>query len=189
MQRLYKRIIAIILISACIFMIFCGCDAHNNQVAEYRLIRIHIRANSNDETDQSVKMRVKEAVTEYLTCELGGAKTFEEAYAGLEKRLDEIVKIADGTLKSNGFGYGARARLNNEYFPARSYEDVVVESGYYDALIVELGSGSGDNWWCVIYPPLCYVKAAPGDRIRYKSKIKELWERFVKKNERGNDNA
>lgn len=185
MQRTYKRIIAFFLICICVFMIFCGCAAHNNQDAEYRLIRIHIRANSNDETDQSVKMRVKEAVTEYLTRELGDVDSFEEAYAGLGKRLDEIVKIADAALKANGFDYGARARLNNEYFPARSYEDVVVESGYYDALIIELGSGTGDNWWCVIYPPLCYVKATPGERIRYKSKIRELWERFVKKNERG----
>lgn len=183
MKKAYLRAVAIFLTCIGVFMIFCGCGAHNTVDAEYRLIRIHIRADSNEEADQSVKMLVKEEVTEYLNRELGGAKSFEEAYSGLEQRLGEIESIADSALRENGFDYGARAKLNYEYFPARSYEDVVVDGGYYDALILELGSGKGDNWWCVIYPPLCYVKASPGNGIRYRSKIRELWERFIKRGE------
>lgn len=177
-----KKILCLIL-SFCVFMIFCGCDAHNTLEAEYRLIRIHIRADSNEQADQAVKMLVKEAVTEYLTEELNGVETFDEAYEGLKSRLDAIEEIADGVLSREGFDYKSKARLNNEYFPTRAYESVVVESGYYDALILELGSGKGDNWWCVIYPPLCYVKPTAGEGFTYKSKIKELWDRFVNSEE------
>lgn len=174
-----KKILCLLL-SFCFFMIFCACDAHNNDSAEYRLIRIHIRADSNDEDDQSVKMLVKEAVTEYLTSELSDVTTFDEAYRELSLRLGKIEEKAESVLIANGFGYGAEARLNNEYFPTRCYENVVVESGYYDALIINLGSGQGDNWWCVIYPPLCYIKAEAVDGFRYRSKIKELWDKYVK---------
>lgn len=176
-----KKVISVIL-SFCIFMIFCGCDAHNKPEVEYSLIRIHIRADSNDEDDQSVKMLVKEAVVEYLSRELSDVQTFAEAYRELGARLDKIEEIADGVLGNAGFAYRASARLNNEYFPTRAYENVIVESGYYDALIINLGSGKGDNWWCVIYPPLCYVKADECAGFRYKSKIKELWEKYVSGN-------
>ena len=174
-----KRILCILL-TFCIFMIFCGCFAHNNDSAEYSLIRIHIRADSNDADDQAVKMLVKESVTEYLTRELDGVDSFEEAYSMLDERLSVIESAAEKVLEENGFYYGAEAKLNNEYFPTRAYEDVVVESGYYDALIINLGSGKGDNWWCVVYPPLCYVKADVADGFKYKSKIKELWDKYIR---------
>lgn len=174
-----KKILCLLL-SFCIFMIFCGCNAHNNDSAEYSLLRIHIRADSNDDDDQAVKMLVKEAVTNYLTGALDGVNTFDEAYGILEKSLDEIESRAEEVLTDNGFFYGAEAELNNEFFPTRAYENVVVESGFYDALIINLGSGKGDNWWCVIYPPLCFVSTEAGEGFKYKSKIKELWDKYVK---------
>ena len=174
-----KKILCLLL-SFCIFMIFCGCNAHNNDSAEYSLLRIHIRADSNDDDDQAVKMLVKEDVSDYLTSLLKGVSTFRDAYEILESSLDEIESRAEKVLEDNGFFYGAEAKLNNEYFPTRAYEDVVVESVFYDALIINLGSGKGDNWWCVIYPPLCFVKAEAGEGFKYKSKIKELWDKYVK---------
>ena len=63
-------------------------------------------------------------------------------------------------------------KLNNEYFPTRAYDDLVLENGYYDALIIELGSGKGDNWWCVVYPPLCFADCT--QKIEYKSKFLEI---------------
>ncbi len=174
-----KRKIIALFLAVC--MILSGCSVHNNGSTEVTLLRIHVRANSNDDSDQAVKLEVRDAISKFLEKRLDGVTDFKTAYTVVESSLDEIEELATRQLKKSGFSYGATVRLNNEYFPSRVYESVVVESGYYDALIVELGSGEGDNWWCVIYPPLCFVKATNGEGFSYRSKIKELWERYFKK--------
>lgn len=169
-----RRIAAILLIIFCAAQIFCGCGG-NTITEKYRLIRIHIRADSNEPEAQAVKLKVRDKVSAYLEKELEGVSDFETAYEKLGKSLGSIEEKANEVLKANGFSYVSKARLNNEFFPTRSYEDIVVESGYYDALIIELGSGKGDNWWCVIYPPLCYLEAKGSGKIRYKSYFAELF--------------
>ena len=88
-----------------------------------------------------------------------------------------ISALATDFLKQNGFDYSAKAKVNNEYFPTRSYETLTLEDGFYDALIVELGSGTGDNWWCVIYPPLCFSENTNSSDVKYSSIIAELIKR------------
>ena len=174
-----RKIVSIILISIFLcssLMIFCSCSVHTN--LETRLLRIHIRANSNDERDQTVKMKVKSAVSEYLTERLDGVTDFNSAYEIITDELSTVTQMATQTLKANGFNYGANAKVTYEYFPTRVYEDTVVNSGYYDALVINLGEGKGDNWWCVIYPPLCFISSAKSNDFRYKSLIKELWDKF-----------
>lgn len=172
-----------ILLSVALSLIFFGCNAQTTTEPDYALIRIHIRANSNQSCDQQVKMQVKESVTELLSSRLTVLNDFAAAYAAVSSALDDVERVAKKTLESNGFSYGARARLCEEYFPTRAYENVIVESGYYDALIVELGDGAGDNWWCVIYPPLCFVGRDDSSGFRYASLIKELWKKFTTKAE------
>lgn len=165
-----KKTLCLLLSAAiilCIPYIFCGCFEDNNYDGE--LLRLHIRANSNSDVDQGVKLKVRDAVNDYI-CANVHKSTFEEAYDDISDRLDSIATVAYETLYKNGFGYGATARLANEYFPTRKYKDVTVKEGYYDALIIELGEGDGDNWWCVIYPPLCY-----GEDFEYKSFFAELF--------------
>ncbi len=174
-----KKIIALITIIFTFASIFCGCVG-NTTKDEPKLIRIHIRADSNEEKAQAVKLKVRDKVSEYLESELDGVNDFETAYKLLETKLKKLKEISDGVLEENGFSYKSNVRLNNEFFPTRSYENVVVESGYYDALIIELGSGKGDNWWCVIYPPLCYLEAKGSGRVEYKSYIAELFEKYFK---------
>ena len=94
-------------------------------------------------------------------------------------RLGEIERVAEEVLRQNGFAYGARARLKKEEFPTRVYDGVTLEAGVYDALILELGAGKGDNWWCVIYPPLCFTGG--NANVVYRSKIAEIIARFFKK--------
>lgn len=178
-----KKILSFLLAVVAI-VIFCGCSVHTTMDGGEALIRIHIRANSNDSADQTVKLKVRDEVTKYLDREIGNARSFLEAYAGIEARLSEIERIGKDVLSREGYDYGCRARLNEEFFPTRAYENVVVNSGYYDALIVELGSGKGDNWWCVIYPPLCFVSpSGSGGEIRYRSIIAELWRKFIRREE------
>lgn len=178
-----KKIVCFLLVLI-IPVIFCGCAEHTTFARE-SLIRIHIRANSNDACDQAVKLKVRDKITEYLNGEIGCARTYPEAYDGISVRLGAIERIGNDVLTREGYDYGCRARLNEEFFPTRVYESVVVDSGYYDALIVELGSGKGDNWWCVIYPPLCFVKpSGSGGEIRYRSIIVELWRKFIRREDK-----
>lgn len=176
MKKIFPVLLAVILAFSLIFAVGC---VHTIGDEGYKLIRIHIRAESNNAADQAVKLKVRDAISQEMTAKLKDVNSFETAYKRLEKMLDSLKKLADKTLKDNGFSYESRVRLNNEYFPTRTYEGIVVDSGYYDALIVELGSGKGDNWWCVIYPPLCYLEAEAGNKVEYKSLIKELWEKFI----------
>ena len=175
-MKIFKSIA--IFLSVC--MILSACSVHNNQDGTSpTLLRIHLRANSNDSVDQAVKMVVKDEITGYLEDMLADTSDFTDAFNKVEKAIPTLTLIAKRTLEREGFSYGANVKLCNEYFPTRSYCDMVIESGYYDALIVELGQAKGDNWWCVIYPPLCFVNASESNGVQYRSKIKELWDKFA----------
>jgi len=157
----------------CIFAV--GCE--NTMTNERDLIRLHVRANSNHAVDQEVKLKVRDKVVEYLESKSLGSNV-KEVYATLNSSLKKIKTLCDDVLKKEGFSYTATVTLDERYFPARSYDDVVIPSGYYDALIIELGSGKGDNWWCVIYPPLCYLEARAEKNVVYKSKLVELIKKY-----------
>lgn len=174
-----RRIAAI----ATAFVMFCGiflCGCGNNSTSEGQILRLHIRANSNSAADQAVKLKVRDAVVAYLEPRLSGANDVAEAKALAIGLTAELRRIGEEVLAAEGFGYGATARVCNEFFPTRMYDSLVVESGYYDALIIELGDGEGDNWWCVVYPPLCYLETTVGSGFRYKSKIKELIDKYFR---------
>lgn len=139
-------------------------------------LRIHIRADSNSEADQSVKYKVKAAVVEYLAPFLAEATTKEKAMKIVGSQLKNIQAVCDKTLSENGFSYKSRAKLAQEEFPDRSYNGVTLSAGVYDAVIIELGSGSGNNWWCVVYPPLCFVGGESNgtNQIKFRSKLMEI---------------
>ena len=145
-------------------------------------LRIHIRANSNDTVDQNVKYEVKNAVVEYLTPYLANATTKEQAMSVVKAHLAGVESVCDGVLARNGFTYTSRAKLCQEQFPDRTYDGVTLAAGVYDALIIELGKGAGNNWWCVVYPPLCFVGGESNgtNQIIYKSKLLEIIENWKK---------
>lgn len=140
-------------------------------------LRIHVRADSNDEAAQAVKYLVRDAIVEQLTPLVAEYESKAEALAGIQSHLREIERTAARVLKENGFTYGATATLAVENFPTRVYGEYTLPSGEYSALIVCLGSGKGDNWWCVVYPPLCFT-APTGQNIVYKSKILEIIQKW-----------
>lgn len=152
-----------------------GKSEKNSDISTTEYFRIHVRADSNDEDDQSVKYLVKDEIVNYLTPVICSAENKQEAMKLIASRLKEIEKIANEVLKENGFFYTSSACLKEEAFPLRVYEEVALPSGVYDSLIVNLGGGKGDNWWCVIYPPLCFDG---GENVIYKSKIAEIIKKF-----------
>ncbi len=178
-----------IVISA--FMLFViivlGCVMFNSQTKadSTHYLRIHIRAHSNGKADQTVKYKVRTAIVEYLAPYLADATDKNKAQTIISCHLARLSELAKSVLVANGFDYGASAKLNKENFPTRSYDGFVLKRGVYDALIIDLGDGRGDNWWCVVYPPLCFVNAESSNTgensIQYVSKIKEIIENFKRK--------
>lgn len=171
-----KLIVAIALIAGICGLIFAFGERGGESGEREAYLRIHIRADSNGEADQAVKYKVRDKVVEYLTPIVAECKTKEEAMRRIRANLSGVEQAAAGVLLQNGFGYGARADLEREEFPTRVYENVTLGAGVYDALILRLGSGEGDNWWCVVYPPLCF--SGGNGNIVYQSKIAEIIRSF-----------
>ena len=164
-----KILISIISVILC----FSAIIALNPQENKQDYVRIHIRANSNDIADQNVKLLVRDKIVDYLTPKLCEVKSKEECMSLINENTEQLEILADSVLKENGYAYKSAISLRKEEFPLRKYDDIVLESGIYDALIVELGSGTGDNWWCIVYPPFCFSVDGSEEEIIYKSRIAE----------------
>ncbi len=154
---------------------FCGCTESND------VIRIHIRANSNSVEDQSIKLVVRDNIIEYITPLIEECDNSSDVKKTLKNNLDNINNVALKVLRDNGYDYDSNSSVVNEYFPSRNYDGQIFDAGYYDALIINLGSGSGNNWWCVAYPPLCFVGDNTDGEVQYKSKIVEMIEKYFGK--------
>ena len=174
----YVKIIFIAIIIGVLFSVITNNRQTSFDSNDY--LRIHIRANSNLDVDQSIKYEIKDCVVQYLTPYLVGAHSKSEALDIVAMLTDEIEKLCDDVLLNNGFDYQSSARIAREVFPTRAYEDWVLDAGLYDALIINLGTGQGNNWWCVVYPPLCFVNKIDNSsqNIQYRSKLKEIIEEF-----------
>ena len=157
----------------------CAVGLSPEQQPEAEYLRIHVRANSNSQKDQAVKYAVKDEVVKFLTPYAAQCTDKQTALAVVSSILDKIEDVCDKTLKKEGFGYTARAKVCAENFPTRVYGDLTLAEGVYDALIIELGSGTGDNWWCVIYPPLCFTASA--QNTVYRSIIYDIVRKFFNK--------
>ena len=170
-----KKICIIFLASIIILLSAVGLSSVQKEENATEFLRIHIRANSNEASDQAVKYDVRDEVVAYLTPYIAECKDMAAAEDMLAKRLEGIETVAKGTLQKEGFEYGVRAEIKTESFPTRVYDGYALPAGEYRALIVYLGEGTGDNWWCVVYPPLCFSGA--GDVV-YRSKILEIIQKW-----------
>lgn len=162
-------LISISVIAITLILALSGLTSTEN----VQYLRIHIRANSNSQADQEVKYKVKDEVVEALIPILANVESFEEAKSVITNNFDMIEEVANRVLQENGFDYKGKAKIDNEYFPTRTYQDITLNEGYYDALILNLGSGEGDNWWCIVFPAFCFTETKKIDNIVY---ISQIWE-------------
>ena len=159
----------------------CFPETTGAGTSQTQYLRIHIRANSNAQYDQQIKYTVRDAIVQTLTPLVQSCNSKTQAEQILQSNLVLIEQTANTVLSNNGYHYRSKATLREENFPTRVYENLTLPEGVYDALIVELGEGTGDNWWCVIYPPLCFTgESVVTGEIVYKSKIAELIELWRK---------
>ena len=174
-----KNVCIIFLLSIIISLTAVGFSGRNSAQSDLssQYLRIHIRAHSDDEEQQAVKYLVRDEIVQYLTPVVAHCQTQSQAVQSVRDCLVQIERTAEWTLRENGFFYGATVSVRQEYFPTRVYDGCTLPSGEYTALIVELGEGKGQNWWCVVYPPLCFASPS-GQNVIYKSKILEIIRRW-----------
>ena len=151
-----KIIITAIAIMA---LLVCADSYRNIQMQKSiasKILRFHVLANSDSDADQEVKKQVRDAVGTYLEPYLEECKNIDETRIEVNSHMEQIVEVAQEVLSENGFSYGAKAQITHTDFPVKTYGDYTFPKGEYEALEITLGEGKGHNWWCVLYPNMCF---------------------------------
>lgn len=155
-----KAVLCIILLALVIL-----CIRTYNKIGNYRIqkeisrniIRFHVRANSDSEDDQNLKLKVRDSVVAYMETKLENAESLDEARNILYYCKDEIECIAHNKIIEEGYNYPVKVYFEQSFFPMKTYGDMVFPAGRYEAFRIDIGNSEGKNWWCVLFPPLCFV--------------------------------
>ena len=156
---------AILLIFLLFLYVFISAQSYVNAVSENisnAVFRLHVLANSDSEEEQSLKIKVRDELLKYMNSISSNCTTKEEAISVAESHKEEFQKIAENTIKENGYDYSVKINIGNFYFPTKNYGDISLPAGLYDALRVEIGEAKGQNWWCVMFPSLCFIDVSSG---------------------------
>lgn len=124
------------------------------------VLRFHILANSDSEEDQALKIKVRDQILDYLDTEMPQTSDAKETARWIRRHMDELEEVSRKTVTALGYDYPVNAAVTNCWFPDRTYGDMTFPAGNYEALRIELGDAQGHNWWCVLYPGLCFLDAA-----------------------------
>ena len=158
-----KRILFFIILFSLYIFISCYFYAINNSIGlEDNIFRLHIIANSDSEEDQYLKYKVRDNIISYMNklCENSSSK--EETIEIAQNHINDFKQIADKTISDNNFNYTSTVEIGNYEFPTKYYGNISLPSGYYDALKINIGDAKGKNWWCSLYPPLCFTDVSSG---------------------------
>ena len=160
--HLKRFFIVLILFSFFVFVSAISyVSAVSNNIAD-SVFRLHVIANSDSNEDQELKYKVRDAVLEYMNSITEDCSSKEKAIQIAKDHEDEFYKVAKQTIEENGYDYSVNIKIGNFSFPTKTYGDISLPAGNYDALRIEIGNASGQNWWCVMFPPLCFVDVSSG---------------------------
>lgn len=126
------------------------------------VFRLHIIANSDSSADQELKLKVRDNIINYMNTLTSSSSDKKDVISMVNNHLDSFKEIALNTIKGNGYNYDVNIEIGNFHFPTKSYGDISFPAGNYDALKIEIGDAIGQNWWCVLFPPLCFVNSSTG---------------------------
>lgn len=126
------------------------------------VFRLHVIANSDSQEDQNLKYKVRDNLLSYMNKICKNAQSKSDAIEIAKKHENDFKNIALETIKNEGYSYNVKINIGNFEFPTKHYGDISLPAGYYDALRVEIGEAKGQNWWCVMFPPLCFVDVSSG---------------------------
>lgn len=124
-----------------------------------KILRFHVLANSNSDLDQELKLKVRDAVGSYMQQEMVGISDLQKSKEIVKNALKEIEKTAEQVIEAEGYSYGVTASLTQLDFPKKTYGSYTFPAGEYEALQVVIGEGNGENWWCVMYPNMCFFNS------------------------------
>ncbi len=138
-----------------------------------KLIRFHVIANSDSEKDQNLKLKVRDKVLEYVQPLLKDSKNIEESREILNRENEKVLEIAREVIKENGYDYSVESTLDKENFPVKTYGNITLPQGEYEAYRIIIGTGEVQNWWCVMFPPICFVDITKGE-VAYEETEEEM---------------
>lgn len=126
------------------------------------VFRLHVLANSDSKEDQALKYKVRDALLNYMNSICKDCTSKQEAIKLVSENKEIFEQIALDTIAKEGYSYSVKINIGNFEFPTKDYGDISLPAGFYDALRVEIGEAKGQNWWCVMFPPLCFVDISSG---------------------------
>ena len=169
-----------LIIIAIIIAILVYNKKDDNYLIPIESIRIRIIANSNNVEDQNIKLKVKDSVEKEIYNLTKDSKTLEETRQIINDNLKVIDSSVQNALKTNNIKSDYTLKYGINYFPKKEYKGVEYSSGNYESLVITLGKGQGDNWWCVLFPPLCLIDAEENsNEVEYKFLVKEIIKHFM----------
>lgn len=172
--KAHRICLGISLITACLLTAWAVIErgalvearaGHASEQLAGQVLRFHVLADSDSEKDQQVKMQVKSAVISYLQEEMGEKRSLSGTKEFVAAHLEEIRELAEQTVRQENSGDAVTAELVTDEFPEKTYGDVTFPAGTYEALRICIGSGKGHNWWCCLYPNLCFTDAVCGQVV------------------------
>lgn len=162
MKHLKKYLIISILLI--LYILVYSISYANSTISNLsnNLFRLHVIANSDSEEDQILKYEVRDNLISYMNCIGVNAKTKQETISLANSHIKDLYNVAQNTIKEKGYNYKVKISIGYFPFPTKIYGDISLPAGYYDALKVEIGESKGKNWWCVMFPSLCFVDMSNG---------------------------
>lgn len=151
------------------------------------LIRFHVIANSDNEKDQNLKIKVKNEVIDYLYPYLNKSKSIDESRKILIDNEKQVKDIAKKVIANNNYNYDVSIELSRENFPDKAYGNIILPQGNYEAFRIIIGNGEGKNWWCVMFPPLCFVDESKA-QVEYEKTQSKINEKSKQENEKSESN-
>ncbi|MGM9525174.1 MAG: stage II sporulation protein R [Peptococcaceae bacterium] len=185
-----KKKPTLLLVAALAILICVSNLEFSEQIEKDSLIRIHVLANSDSQADQQLKLQVKDAVVGYLQPQLEQSQSIEESRQIIQDQLPQIAQTATNTLRQAGSSYDVTLQYGHFDFPVKYYGSFSLPAGNYEALRILIGEGQGQNWWCVLFPPMCftdsnvsasgkYTGQTPGKKVVIKWKSAELLQQWM----------
>lgn len=159
-----KKIILIFTILST--FIFCSIANYSNSIntgLASNMLRLHVVANSNSKNDQLLKLKIRDKILDYVNTLLKNSPNIDETQYIISQNMDNISKLVKNYMVENNINYDVNLSLGEFQFPTKTYGDVILPAGNYQALKVLIGEAKGNNWWCVLFPPLCFVDATHGE--------------------------
>ena len=167
-MKKFKRLkigrIFVILILLSLFILISAIsyvDAVSNNIAD-SVFRLHVIDNSDSKEDQELKLKVRDELLSYMNIISKDSANKQEAMQIANEHKEEFTQIAEKVIKENGYNYTVNVQVGKADFPTKYYGDITLPAGTYDALKVQIGEAKGQNWWCVMFPPLCFVDVSTG---------------------------